>query len=82
MSGPNPIETPLLLGVRPLVEVGSAQSKSHINPLYGGSVNLWIVLKSSSLTLSWIGRPPWQTITLLLKTYESGRQQKNSEKAS
>lgn len=40
MSGPNPIEAPRLLGVLPEFKVGSAQSKSHITPLYGGSLNL------------------------------------------
>jgi hypothetical protein len=36
MSGPKPIEAPLLLGVLPFVTVGSAHNKSHITPLTGG----------------------------------------------
>ena len=68
MSGPNPIETPLLLGVLPLVGVGSAHKRSHINPFSGGYINLLIYLISFKVTSSWTGRPPWHTITFLLKT--------------
>ena len=73
ISGPNPIETPLLLGERPLVGTGSAHSKSHIFPDYGGYLNLMIYLSYLSVTLSWEGKPPWQIITLSFNTYPKGR---------
>ena len=68
MSGPNPIDTPLLLGERPLETTGSAQSKSHILPFSGIYWNLMIYARSLMVTLSSTGSPPWQTITLWLKT--------------
>lgn len=52
------METPLLLGVLPLVIVGSAQSKSHIIPLSGGSMNLLTYLICFRVTLSSTGNPP------------------------
>lgn len=58
MSGPNPIDAPLLLGVRPGVGLGSAQSRSHIAPLTGGSINLLIYFISFNVTLSSEGKPP------------------------
>lgn len=76
MSIPKHIETPLLLTVLPTTPgAGSAQSKSHINPLSGGSMNLFTYRISLSKTPSKEGSPPWQTITLSLKTYTKGKAQ-------
>jgi len=77
ISGPNPIEAPRLLGVLPGFKVGSAHSKSHMTPLSGGSTNRYIFLISLSLTPSEAGKPPWQTITFLLNTYDKGSAQNN-----
>jgi len=38
MFSPNPIEAPRLLGLLPMVGVGSAHKRSHIAPFSGGSM--------------------------------------------
>ena len=52
ISGPKPIEQPLLLGEWPGVKEGSAQRRSHMRPFSGGSANLKVSLMSFNNTPS------------------------------